>query len=87
MSTMPSTPWGGGPTIRYTIEFTLLPGEEVVRFRAVTAFGVLKAAVMAGNRVRSERPQARILKVELVREEAEFDPDPARDLISYDEVA
>jgi hypothetical protein len=87
MSLLPATPWGGGPTKRYTFEFTLLPEEEVVQMRAVTAFGPYKAAWMAGGRAHHEKPDSRILKVELVLEETEFSIDPERDIISYDEVA
>ena len=87
MTNVPATPWGGGPTVRYTFDFTLVPSERVVRQRAVTAFGAFKAAYMAGSRVASHNADSRILKVELVAEETDFVPDNEHDVISYHEVA
>ena len=42
---------------------------------------------MGAGRIATDKPNARILKADLIREEREFEADPQNDLISYDEVA
>ncbi len=84
---MPGSPWpGSGPQVRYTVEFTLLPGEEKVRYRVVTVMGELKAAVMGAVRVRADHPDSQILRVDIVEREHKYTAHPD-DVISYHEVA
>jgi hypothetical protein len=80
-----STPHGPEISRRYRLRFELRNPDRFEQYWAVTAFGELKAAVMAAGH--ADKDGLWVSRIELLSVEDEFEIDPERDLLDYWEVA